>query len=92
MSEDFLTELLEAILHEQGVEDARGVAQRAAADLRKARVVDDRMMEILERNRRIYNLRAVAGVSEALVAQRFGLKPRMVRYIVRRQILSRRIA
>lgn len=40
MSADFLTAFLASILAEQGVADPVGVASRAAADLRKARLVD----------------------------------------------------
>lgn len=90
MSDDFLTEFLCLVLAAEGAENPRRLAETMAADLRRARVIDDKRMELLERNRRIYNLRAVAGVTEALVAQRFGLKPRMVRYIVRCQLLLRR--
>jgi hypothetical protein len=37
---DFLTTFLASILHEQGVPDAIRVAEKAAADLRGARLVD----------------------------------------------------
>lgn len=39
---DFLTTFLASILHEQGVPDPQRAAERAAAELRKVKVVDER--------------------------------------------------
>ena len=41
---DFLTDFLASILQEEGVTNAREVAAKAAADLRKARFVDQRAL------------------------------------------------
>lgn len=88
---DYLAQFLETTLAGEGVADPRGLAEKAAADLRRARLVDPELIHRLERNRRIYDLR-MAGIPEHSVAVSFDLTSRMVRIIVRDQMKTRRVA
>ena len=89
MTADFLTEFLATILHEQGVENHIQIAQRAAADLRKAKIVDQRHLDTIALHRKIDELRA-KGIPSSEIAKRFNLTRQTVSQIVRVQFVARK--
>ena len=89
MTSDFLTGFLAAILQEHGVENHLLVAQKAAADLRKARVVNQRHLDTIAMHRQVDQLRA-QGVPSAVIAERLNLTRQGVSYIVRLQLMARK--
>ena len=69
MSGDFLVDFLASILTEEGVADPMPVARKAAHDLRRARVVDQRRIETAALHRQIDTLNR-QGVPTAMIAVR----------------------
>lgn len=86
---DFLTDFLASILQEEGVSNAREVAAKAAADLRKARFVDQGRVESLELHHKVDTLRG-SGVSASAIAIRFGINRSTVHKIVQEQMGARK--
>ena len=72
MSSDFLVDFLASILAEEGVADPVGLAKKAALDLRKAKVVDQRRLKTVALHRQIDTLNR-QGVSTAMIAVRLSL-------------------
>lgn len=86
---DFLTDFLAVILHEQGVENPHEVAEKAAADLYKVKVVDHRRVDTVAKHRKIDQLRG-QGVSCADIAKRLDMTREAVARIVTEQLELRR--
>lgn len=89
MSSDFLTDFLASILKEQGVQNPVQVAEKAAEDLRKSRIVDQKHIRTVELHRKIDQLRGL-GYERREIADRVGRTPETVDRIVREQLQIRK--
>lgn len=90
MSSDFLTDFLASILKEQGVQNPVQVAEKAAEDLRKARIVEQKRIDTVEMHRKVDALRSI-GVPCSAIAERLNLKRESVSRIVRKEWELRRL-
>lgn len=91
MSEDFLTEFLACILQEQGIQNPHLVAARAAADLRKAKLVDPKREYVVRRRIRIYELRC-SGLPVKTIAIRMNICEALVKREITVELRRRRVA
>lgn len=91
MSEDFLTEFLACILQEQGIQNPHLVAARAAADLRRARIVHEEPVSRAKRRIKVYSLRC-QGLTVEAIAERMGVHIATVKRMVSEEITIRRSA
>lgn len=89
MTGDYLTTFLASILVECGVENPQAVAERAADDLRKVKLVDKRREETVALHVKIDQLRA-AGVSAVCIAERLHMSRITVHEIIREQLKARK--
>lgn len=89
--DDFLTDFLAVVLHEEGAPNPRGLAEKAADQIRKAHLVNSDHLALLERQRRIYELRCL-GMTVPSLAERFGISIPTVKRAIRHQIQVKRIA
>lgn len=72
MTDDFLVEFLVTILIGEGVADPIPIARKAACDLRKAKVVDQRRIETASLHHRIDTL-SRQGVPTSTIAVRLNM-------------------
>ena len=93
MADDFLVTFLASILYEQGVKDAREIARKAAADLRKSRMVSEVKVDRAERYKTIYDLRTGKSgqpLDPEIIEDRLGCSPSTVKRAIRAELLIRR--
>lgn len=89
--EDFLTDFLAILLHEQGVANPREVAAKAADDLRRAKLVDPKREHVVKRRIRIYDLRC-SGIPVRIIAMRMNICEALVKREISAEIRRRRVA